>query len=259
MDTMSSLGISSDLMRAERSNLLSKDVKTEAESEAKKGQRREKKRGWGRLFGGGGVGLLTALALAPFTGGTSILANPLVYSAILGGATGLGSIAGQKATAGYGISPGRFNIAEDKLSEEMYKDQMWTSAGTDALAAAMFAYGEDKAMSLLGNLFKKGGGTGNVITPSKHGYGGFQPEMLGNYTLNRGFQPHQLPQVLKSSWQPEMLGNYTLNRGFQPGMLGNLFKKPGVDFDKAFAAARKAGKKEFIWRGKLYNTKYKGE
>ena len=31
------------------------------------------------------------------------------------------------------------------------------------------------------------------------------------------------------------------------------------DFDKAFAAARKAGKKEFTWRGKQYNTKYKGE
>lgn len=31
------------------------------------------------------------------------------------------------------------------------------------------------------------------------------------------------------------------------------------DFDKAFAAARKSGKKEFTWRGKQYNTKYKGE
>ena len=31
------------------------------------------------------------------------------------------------------------------------------------------------------------------------------------------------------------------------------------DFDKNFAAARKAGKKEFTWRGKKYNTKLKGE
>ena len=31
------------------------------------------------------------------------------------------------------------------------------------------------------------------------------------------------------------------------------------DFDKTFAAARKAGKTEFTWRGKKYNTKYKGE
>lgn len=31
------------------------------------------------------------------------------------------------------------------------------------------------------------------------------------------------------------------------------------DFDKTFAAARKAGKKEFTWRGKKYNTKLKGE
>jgi len=30
-------------------------------------------------------------------------------------------------------------------------------------------------------------------------------------------------------------------------------------FDKAFAAARKAGQSEFSWRGKKYNTKYKGE
>ena len=32
-----------------------------------------------------------------------------------------------------------------------------------------------------------------------------------------------------------------------------------ADFDKTFAAARKAGKAEFTWRGKRYNTKYKGE
>ena len=32
-----------------------------------------------------------------------------------------------------------------------------------------------------------------------------------------------------------------------------------ADFDKNFAAARKAGKAEFTWRGKRYNTKYKGE
>ena len=31
------------------------------------------------------------------------------------------------------------------------------------------------------------------------------------------------------------------------------------DFDKAFAAARKSGKKEFTWRGRKYNTKLKGE
>lgn len=30
-------------------------------------------------------------------------------------------------------------------------------------------------------------------------------------------------------------------------------------FDKAFAAARKAGKSTFTWRGRSYNTKYKGE
>ena len=31
------------------------------------------------------------------------------------------------------------------------------------------------------------------------------------------------------------------------------------NFDQAFAAARKAGKKEFTWRGKRYNTKLKGK
>ena len=30
-------------------------------------------------------------------------------------------------------------------------------------------------------------------------------------------------------------------------------------FDKAFAAARKAGKAEFTWNGKRYNTRYAGE
>ena len=29
------------------------------------------------------------------------------------------------------------------------------------------------------------------------------------------------------------------------------------NFDQAFAAARRAGKKEFTWRGKRYNTKMK--
>jgi hypothetical protein len=47
---------------------------------------------------------------------------------------------------------------------------------------------------------------------------------------------------------------------------GDNLKRPSTelssaakDFDKAFASARKAGKKEFTWRGKQYNTKYKGE
>ena len=31
------------------------------------------------------------------------------------------------------------------------------------------------------------------------------------------------------------------------------------DFDRAFAAAREKGLKTFPWRGKIYNTKYKGE
>jgi hypothetical protein len=37
-------------------------------------------------------------------------------------------------------------------------------------------------------------------------------------------------------------------------------KKVGTSaqsFDKAFTAARKAGKKEFTWKGKRYNTKIK--
>ena len=33
----------------------------------------------------------------------------------------------------------------------------------------------------------------------------------------------------------------------------------GQDFRSSFAAARKAGKKEFTWNGKRYNTKLKGE
>lgn len=36
-------------------------------------------------------------------------------------------------------------------------------------------------------------------------------------------------------------------------------RKSAKNFDAAFADARKAGKKEFTWRGKQYNTKYKGE
>ena len=36
-------------------------------------------------------------------------------------------------------------------------------------------------------------------------------------------------------------------------------RNSAADFDKHFAAARKAGKKEFTWRGRKYNTKLKGE
>ena len=36
-------------------------------------------------------------------------------------------------------------------------------------------------------------------------------------------------------------------------------RNAAADFDKTFAAARKAGKKEFTWRGRRYNTKLKGE
>jgi|TARA_B100000035_G_scaffold274614_1_gene251116 hypothetical protein len=36
-------------------------------------------------------------------------------------------------------------------------------------------------------------------------------------------------------------------------------RNSAADFDKTFAAARKAGKKEFTWRGRRYNTKLKGE
>jgi hypothetical protein len=35
-------------------------------------------------------------------------------------------------------------------------------------------------------------------------------------------------------------------------------RNSAADFDKHFAAARKAGKKEFTWRGRKYNTKLKG-
>ena len=54
-----------------------------------------------------------------------------------------------------------------------------------------------------------------------------------------------------------------------PGMSKGAVKKAKADaketnrqsaaksFDRAFAAARKAGKKEFTWRGKRYNTKLK--
>ena len=41
---------------------------------------------------------------------------------------------------------------------------------------------------------------------------------------------------------------------------GDLVKSAkGQDFRSSFAAARKAGKKEFTWNGKRYNTKLKGE
>jgi hypothetical protein len=35
-------------------------------------------------------------------------------------------------------------------------------------------------------------------------------------------------------------------------------KSAAQQFDSAFAAAKKAGKKEFTWNGKKYNTKLKG-
>jgi hypothetical protein len=45
-----------------------------------------------------------------------------------------------------------------------------------------------------------------------------------------------------------------------PKAASSSSKKKGLSsFEKAFAAARKAGKKTFSWNGKTYHTKLKGE
>ena len=45
------------------------------------------------------------------------------------------------------------------------------------------------------------------------------------------------------------------------GNIGFGFKKGGekISFNKAFAEAKKAGKKEFTWQGKKYNTNVKSD
>ena len=92
--------------------------------------------------------------------------------------------------------------------------------------------GQPNRMSLLGNILNLARG----ITPAGVASMVMQPRPTADGTL-RG-------AMLRGDYKPSQN-----MRGSDEGLTR------AQSFDKAFAAARKAGKSEFTWRGKRYHTK----
>ena len=59
--------------------------------------------------------------------------------------------------------------------------------------------------------------------------------------------------------KPARRGMSSMGKGYKAKEKEASRKAVASNFDRAFAAARKAGKKTFTWRGKTYTTKMKGE
>jgi hypothetical protein len=58
--------------------------------------------------------------------------------------------------------------------------------------------------------------------------------------------------------KPARRGMSSMGEGYKKKEKEASRKAVASNFDRAFAAARKAGKKTFTWRGKTYTTKMKG-
>ena len=92
------------------------------------------------------------------------------------------------------------------------------------------------------------------------------------YVPNKGFlNTIRNPSPQPKSTRPKGMSNIPPAEGMvnnpnygkpgtvQPKVAPKPLSPAAKDFDANFAAARKAGKKEFTWRGKQYNTRLKGE
>ena len=92
------------------------------------------------------------------------------------------------------------------------------------------------------------------------------------YVPNKGFlNTIRNPSPQPKSTRPKGMSNIPPAEGMvnnpnygkpgtvQPKAAPKPLSPAAKDFDANFAAARKAGKKEFTWRGKQYNTRLKGE
>jgi len=89
--------------------------------------------------------------------------------------------------------------------------------------------------------------------------------LLGNIlSLTRRMTPAGIASMVM---QPRPTADGTLRGAMERGDYKPSQNVRGADegltraqsFDKAFAAARRAGKSEFTWRGKRYNTRLAGE
>lgn len=115
---------------------ISRDVSIEEEKERKAREKRLrgflKGRGIGRL-----VGSLAAVALAPFTGGTSLLAT----SALAGGGSLIGQLVGTAGKKGR-VETGTFDVVKGEEQERGFRDVssfggLAGQAGMDALSAVL--------------------------------------------------------------------------------------------------------------------------
>ena len=86
-----------------------------------------------------------------------------------------------------------------------------------------------------------------------------QDSTVAQYSKDKGLDSlstEQLDELTKwtdmQKTRPSWKGTNSNPDQVNPGKVAN--KK---SFDKAFAAARKAGKKTFMWKGKSYSTKVK--
>lgn len=126
----------------------------ELKAREKRLRRFNKGRGRGRLAGSI-LGALAAVALAPLTGGASL--SLLGASALAGGGSFLGQLAGTAGTRGKKVGAGTFNVAEGRAQERAFGDisslgNLGVAAGRDALSALLFK----KILGSVGSGGKKG-------------------------------------------------------------------------------------------------------
>ena len=109
------------------------------------------------------------------------------------------------------------------------------------------------------------GNRARQVAPSLYGKAGpdFTPEIKTGIQQRSKLAQQSAETQAASQPKPEPTGERSAaaNAEKQEVAKANAQRRraAAADFDANFAAARKAGKAEFTWRGKRYNTKLKGE
>ena len=109
------------------------------------------------------------------------------------------------------------------------------------------------------------GNRARQVAPSLYGKAGpdFTPEIKTGIQQRSKLAQQSAETQAASKTKPEPTGEKSAaaNAEKQEIAKANAQRRraSAADFDANFAAARKAGKAEFTWRGKRYNTKLKGE
>ena len=127
---------------------------------------------------------------------------------------------------------------------DKYVVQPVAKAGGDALARGVLdVTGQgNRARQIMPSLYGK---SGPDLTPDiAQGIKSREPRGMSNIPPAEG---------------PVNNPNYGKPGTVQPKTASKPLSAAAKDFDANFAAARKAGKKEFTWRGKQYHTRLKGE